>query len=74
MITICYPTQIVRRPNSANGNPSYKVKVMNDWYYTKPNAGFVYGVVPSLLIGKRVVIDYHVTPKGRKIIDNMERG
>lgn len=72
MITICYPQDIQRRNNSRNGNPSYRVKIMGDWYTTKADASFAYGICLSD-IGKRHIVEYHKTPTGRLVIDNMER-
>jgi hypothetical protein len=73
MITICYPKDVYRRNNSRNGNPSYRVKVLSDWFYTKVDAGYVYGIDWHTLIDKRCAIEYHETPTGRKIIDSIER-
>ena len=73
MMTICYPRDVYRRNNSRNGNPSYRINVMGEWFYSKVDAGYVYGIDWHTLVGNRCAIEYHETKSGRKVIDSIER-
>ena len=64
-------------PNSRNGNPKYSLKTEDGKIYKTPaDAMWVYGVNWAHVYnhacdGKNIDIEFHETPKGRLILDNV---
>ena len=57
--------------NSINGNPKYRFHTDDGVVTTPSDAMFVYGLNVDSFYNKDVVIDYHLTTKGKAILDNI---
>jgi hypothetical protein len=61
-----------RLANSRNGNPRFKVAFTDGMIMrTAPDAGWVYEIVPSQLVGRPVAASYHMTPSGNAVLDRL---
>ena len=64
---------VKRLKNSLNGNPKYEFN-FNDvgLVVTPADAGWVHGFSQHTFLNKNVEIEYHITPKGRYILDDIK--
>ena len=62
---------VQRLNNSINGNPKYRFHTDDGVVTTPSDAMFVYGLNVDSFYNKDVVIDYHLTAKGKAILDNI---
>ena len=62
-------TNIKRLNNSINGNPKFQLYFNNEVLTTKSDSMLAYGI-SSNLINKELEIKYHITKKGKSILDN----
>ena len=59
--------------NSLCGNPKYEFNFNDVGLLTTPaNAGWVYGFSTNTFLNKNVSIKYHITRKGRYILDSIK--
>ena len=65
-------TNIKRLNNSINGNPKYRLYFNNE-VLTTPTDSMVAYKIDNSLIGKKLAIKYHLTPKKQQaILDNFK--
>ena len=62
-------TNIKRLNNSINGNPKFQLYFNNEVLTTKSDSMIAYSI-SSNLINKELEINYHITKKGKSILDN----
>lgn len=71
--------RVKRLDNSKNGNPNWQITTYNPFpdlkdyfrWKTPSDCGWVYGIVFPNLKGKKVEIEWHFTPKGQVVLDNI---
>ena len=62
---------VQRLNNSKNGNPKYRFHTDDGVVTTPSDAMFVYWLNVDSFYNKDVVIDYHLTTKGKAILDSI---
>ena len=63
-----------RLKNSTNGNPRYRFNFngLGISGTNQSDAGWIYGITPSSLEGMPVTVEFHHTPSGRVVIDQVQ--